>query len=113
MPVFLSRAFVVAAAVSMVSAVEIKLNWVIRTYNPMTATVGDEAVFTWPGDHNVYVHPSGDCTEVRYFKILNACLVAVTAQSLSVLRTISLQNHQHIIGPTTEAGNEPFAGREG
>ena len=68
MPVFLSRVFVVAAVVSMVSAVEIKLDWVIRTYNPMTATVGDEAVFAWPGDHNVYVHPSGDCTEVRYFK---------------------------------------------
>jgi plastocyanin len=37
-------------------------NWVRRSdYTPMTATVGDTAVFTWSGGHNVYLHLSGDC----------------------------------------------------
>jgi plastocyanin len=38
-------------------------NWVVRSYSDLTATVGDTAVFTWSGGHNVYLHPSGDCDQ--------------------------------------------------
>jgi plastocyanin len=40
-------------------------NWVVRDYTPMTATVGDTAVFTWTGGHNVYLHPSNDCGDTN------------------------------------------------
>jgi plastocyanin len=41
----------------------IKVNWVIRAYGPMTANVGDTVFFTWGGNHNVFLHPSGTCNQ--------------------------------------------------
>ena len=30
---------------------------------PRSVTVGDTITFQWTGDHNVYIHPSGSCSE--------------------------------------------------
>lgn len=40
---------------------QININWVVKGYPPRTATVGDIVRFTWVGQHNVYLHPSGSC----------------------------------------------------
>ena len=44
----------------------IEVNWFIpqeATLPPLTAFVGDTITFNWVGLHNVYIHPSGDCSE--------------------------------------------------
>jgi uncharacterized protein (DUF305 family) len=41
----------------------ININWIIKNYMPMTAAVGDTVSFKWGGNHNVFLHPSGTCTQ--------------------------------------------------
>merc|ERR1719162_548825 len=41
---------------------ELSLDWTIMAYPQGAAQVGDTLTFNWQGEHNVYVHPSGDCT---------------------------------------------------
>lgn len=40
----------------------VNINWIIKTYKPMTASVGDTVSFAWSGWHNVYLHPSQSCS---------------------------------------------------
>ena len=41
---------------------DIDITWVVTNYDPQAATVGDTVIFTWTGSHNVFIHPTGDCT---------------------------------------------------
>jgi len=38
------------------------IEWKIEMYDDRTAKVGDTVIFEWSYGHNVYVHPSGNCT---------------------------------------------------
>ncbi len=50
-------------------AATITINWFIPSlndedmYDGIKATVGDTVQFQWSGNHNVYIHPSGACSE--------------------------------------------------
>lgn len=39
------------------------IEWTIKSYDDRDANVGDTVTFKWSFSHNVYIHPSGDCTE--------------------------------------------------
>jgi len=61
----LSRVLVALAASGIAAGQEtISIDWVVKTYDDMNASVGDTVEFTWPPDkHNLYIHPSGTCDE--------------------------------------------------
>lgn len=40
---------------------DIDIDWVIQSYPDRTAAVGDTVTFNWQDEHNVYIHPTGDC----------------------------------------------------
>lgn len=46
----------------------VDVTWVIpstgQPFPPINATVGTSIVFTWSNTHNVFIHPTGDCTEM-------------------------------------------------
>merc|ERR1712194_301460 len=44
-----------------VSPAEIPIVWAVRSYEDMTAVVGDTVTFDWTGTHNVHTHPTGTC----------------------------------------------------
>jgi len=56
--------FVISTALvsSSLAAKDLSLTWTIQPYSQGEAQVGDTLTFNWESDHNVYVHPSGDCT---------------------------------------------------
>jgi len=54
-----------ALAAKAANAVDIKVDkWVLPWEGPkeLEAAVGDVITFNWTGGHNVYIHPTGDCS---------------------------------------------------
>ena len=50
----------------------IEMAWFVPpsgSFPPMTVNVGDTIVFNWGGFHNVYIHPTGDCTETDRIQV--------------------------------------------
>ena len=44
----------------------VQMDWFVpseSSFPPMTVNVGDTVVFNWNGVHNVYIHPTGNCTD--------------------------------------------------
>jgi hypothetical protein len=39
------------------------LTWTVQGYDDSQATVGDSVTFNYNTNHNVYIHPTGDCSE--------------------------------------------------
>ena len=39
-----------------------RVDWVRQSYDNLEVAVGDTITFTYESAHNVYLHPSGDCT---------------------------------------------------
>lgn len=58
----LAAVMAAAATNTMVLADDIDIAWAIQPYEDETASPGDTITFTFAG-HNVFIHPSGDCTE--------------------------------------------------
>jgi hypothetical protein len=44
-------------------AADTSLTWSVQSYSETQATVGDSVTFTYSSNHNVYIHPTGDCSE--------------------------------------------------
>jgi len=45
-------------------------NWRIQSYDDvLTATVGETIQFNWSGLHNVYIHPSGTCSDTGSMEV--------------------------------------------
>lgn len=62
-PLFTSFLFLLTMSSIVVSSAEtININWRIDDYDDETANVGDTVRFTWGGNHNVYIHPTGTCS---------------------------------------------------
>ena len=59
------RTVVVATLLGLLrkAACDTDIAWTITTYSDETASIGDAVTFTWTGNHDVYLHSSGGCTE--------------------------------------------------
>mmetsp|Transcript_9129 Transcript_9129/g.20599 ORF Transcript_9129/g.20599 Transcript_9129/m.20599 type:complete len:83 (+) Transcript_9129:53-301(+) len=57
------KAFLLSLLAFVAVAEDININWIVRDdYDPISASVGDNIIFTWPFTaHNVWLHPSGSC----------------------------------------------------
>ena len=42
---------------------DVAINWIIKKYESESVQVGDTVTFTFSSNHNVFIHPSGDCDE--------------------------------------------------
>ena len=42
---------------------DVAINWSIKTYEPESVQVGDTVTFAFNSNHNVFIHPSGNCDE--------------------------------------------------
>ena len=42
---------------------DVAINWSIKKYESESVQVGDTVTFTFNSNHNVFIHPSGDCDE--------------------------------------------------
>lgn len=65
-----ANVFTLLSLVSFATAADTTLLWVVQQYEDMTLSVGDTITFDWFGTfHDVYIHPTGDCTETGRIEV--------------------------------------------